>query len=520
MATMFQLVPADPETGPPSGIDRHIEDFREFFRSRGVSFGSADDLPPFVARVGADASFRDDMASLVRTAIYRERDGFSRLELVDLVAGAVGGPEVEQAEQPEIREAVRQVMAFVESVFRTRWNPGAPSESRTAGAEHAGPALVDPSGDQPAEPAPVLVEEPTREVVAEDAEAGQPEQSALQNHVQPHATTDLFYRAQVVAGAEPAEAIAQERKLEKANAEPAVHVHLEHGHESFRAGEARARPAVESRPAAEYEALSPRAESIDEIEPAKKTSRFWIWTAAVCALLLAFCAGLVVHQRLLVPLRAPNQPYEKPPADTAPEVTAEQARAAGQAASAAPTRGRRRAEEARSRPSVRHGAAERAREESAAPVSRAAGPSRAAAANDVAAATKPVEPADRTTASVAERPATHASAGLASPANLQPRYMAPAMIGASPALMASHLVYAPPPDYPMLAQISHIRGRVLVEAVVGRSGRVIRAEAISGHRLLRGAAVHEVYERRYKPYLLNDRPTDVATIVSVDFGTK
>ncbi|HEX4651797.1 MAG TPA: energy transducer TonB, partial [Granulicella sp.] len=65
-----------------------------------------------------------------------------------------------------------------------------------------------------------------------------------------------------------------------------------------------------------------------------------------------------------------------------------------------------------------------------------------------------------------------------------------------------------------------IQGRVLVEAVVGKSGRVIRAQAISGHRLLRGAAIREVYERRYRPYLLNDRPTDVATIVSVDFRLK
>jgi outer membrane biosynthesis protein TonB len=98
--------------------------------------------------------------------------------------------------------------------------------------------------------------------------------------------------------------------------------------------------------------------------------------------------------------------------------------------------------------------------------------------------------------------------------------MAPAMIGASPALMESHLEYAPPPEYPALAKMSHLEGKVLVEAVVGKSGQVIRAEAISGHHLLRGAAVREVYDRRYKPYILNDRPTDVATIVTVDFRLK
>ena len=105
-------------------------------------------------------------------------------------------------------------------------------------------------------------------------------------------------------------------------------------------------------------------------------------------------------------------------------------------------------------------------------------------------------------------------------ANLRPKYMAPATIGASPALMASHLVYAPPPSYPMMAQMTRTQGRVTVEAVVGKSGRVIRAQAISGHRLLRGAAVREVYGRRYRPYTVNARPMDVATLVTVDFRLK
>jgi outer membrane biosynthesis protein TonB len=94
------------------------------------------------------------------------------------------------------------------------------------------------------------------------------------------------------------------------------------------------------------------------------------------------------------------------------------------------------------------------------------------------------------------------------------------MVGASPALMASYLVYAPPAGYPALAKMTHVQGKVMVEAVVGKNGQVIRAQAISGHRLLRGAAVREVYGRRYRPYLLDDRPRDVATIVSVDFRLK
>jgi outer membrane biosynthesis protein TonB len=65
--------------------------------------------------------------------------------------------------------------------------------------------------------------------------------------------------------------------------------------------------------------------------------------------------------------------------------------------------------------------------------------------------------------------------------------------------------------------MTRTQGRVTVEAVVGKDGRVIRAQAISGHHLLRGAALREVYARRYRPYTVNARPVNVATMVTVDF---
>ncbi len=111
-----------------STVDRfapHVHDLQEFFGARGVCFGSAKDLSSFVARLESDASFRDETASMVRAAIYRERDGFSRLELMELLAMAASGTQADHVALPELREAVRKLMAFVESVFRTRWNPGA-----------------------------------------------------------------------------------------------------------------------------------------------------------------------------------------------------------------------------------------------------------------------------------------------------------------------------------------------------------------------------------------------------------
>lgn len=475
---MFKLVPDDPVsepvTGTPGNIDRHIGDFREFFQSRGVSFGSATDLPPFVARLGADARFRDEMASMVRTVIYRERDGLSRLELVEMIAVAVEGTQAENARRPEVLDAERQIVAFVDGVFRTRWNPGAASKSPAAEQGESAAA-----NEAALEPLPVVapVEGVKREAAGEDVGRGEAAPA-----LKPHATTDLFYRAQVVAGVEPAAAIAQERKVESGNGESGAQPSVEPVRESPGPVE----PVHESLSAEQYEVLPLQTYAEEATESGKKTSRFWMWTAGVCALIFAFCAGLFVHQRLMVPLRDPNQPYEKPPADTAPEVTPEQASIA-----ATPAVRDGRTADAGTGGTVGQGG------EFGPLVSRGV-------ASGAAGARRPAEP-------------VRGLEGSGDGSELRPRYMAPAMIGAPAGLMASHLMYAPPAGYPVLAEVGHIQGRVLVEAVVGKNGRVIRAQAISGHHLLRGAAVREVYERRYRPYLLNDRPMDVATIVTVDF---
>lgn len=463
MASTFRpdLSAADP--APVSGFGPHIEELQEFFKSRGVSFGSARDLVPFVERLRTDVSFRDETASMVRAVIYRERDGLSRLELVELVTRAVGGAQADDANAPEIREAVRQVMAFIEGVFRMRWNPGAASASNEA--ETHAPAM--PPESEPAESAPL-----------ENTEAAGA----------PQGMTDLFYRAQVVAGAEPAKAVAAERPASEATwvgeAKPATE----------------AKPVNDVKPATERivlsaletELLNTRASApvsvplFAQSEARPGASRFWLWAGAACALILAFCAGMLVHQRLLIPLRDPNQPYEAAPADdestaTAPAQTAVTARTpVAPSTNASPS--------INTRNSV---VSTRAR---AAASRAAAGP-----------------------ASPARSAGNRVPLSAGEDAHLLPGYMAPAMIGASPALMASHLIDAPPVDYPALARMTHIEGKVLVEAVVGKNGQVIRAEAISGHHLLRGAAVREVYERRYRPYMLNDRPTDVATIVTVNF---
>jgi outer membrane biosynthesis protein TonB len=395
-----------------------------------MRFGSAQDLSSFVARLESDSSFRDEMASMVRAAIYRERDGFSRLELMELLAMAASGTQADHVALPELREAVRKLMAFIEGVFRTRWNPGAPV------------------GD----PAPQLVRKEQGLEVEEEND------SAAEAPGASHPMTDIFYRAQVVANGGVAENPPEERM------------------------------ATERVPSARNDRSTENAEGeqqwhipladLESSEPGRG-SRAWLWIAGACALLLAFSAGLFVHQRMLVPLRDLNQPYEAPPAETAVASTAQPPAA--------------------NAPSGVH---------------------RTGTAVDADWRARAASGRGTGGAGVAARKSGVGTGEPASEADVQPGYVAPGMVGASPALMASYLVYAPPAGYPALAKMTHVQGKVMVEAVVGKNGQVIRAQAISGHRLLRGAAVREVYGRRYRPYLLDDRPRDVATIVSVDFRLK
>ena len=90
-------------------------------------------------------------------------------------------------------------------------------------------------------------------------------------------------------------------------------------------------------------------------------------------------------------------------------------------------------------------------------------------------------------------------------------------ISVSFGIMASHLIESRPPRYPKLARLAHIQGPVVLQAFISKNGTVDHVEAVKGHRLLRGAAKNAVKQWRYRPYLLNGRPVEVATIVTVNF---
>jgi protein TonB len=73
------------------------------------------------------------------------------------------------------------------------------------------------------------------------------------------------------------------------------------------------------------------------------------------------------------------------------------------------------------------------------------------------------------------------------------------------------------PVYPAIAKVAGIQGTVVLEAVISKAGRIESLHVVSGHPMLRNAAVEAVQAARYRPYRLNDEAVDVQTTITVVF---
>ena len=119
--------------------------------------------------------------------------------------------------------------------------------------------------------------------------------------------------------------------------------------------------------------------------------------------------------------------------------------------------------------------------------------------------------------------------GLALPFSIHPgdssgprvvRASAPASSG--PAHVSSGvisgLLLAPiQPIYPAIAKAAHLEGTVVIQAIISQSGHIESAHVVSGPAMLQGAALDAVRGARYRPYLLNNQPTEVDTTISITF---
>ncbi len=109
------------------------------------------------------------------------------------------------------------------------------------------------------------------------------------------------------------------------------------------------------------------------------------------------------------------------------------------------------------------------------------------------------------------------SPGRAMPRTEQSIANLPGAVKVPSAEMEKRLVTSRVPIYPEDARVERVEGKVVAEAVISKYGAVTRVHVIAGDPRLIKAATEAIYQRRYRPYLLNGEPVDVTTTIAINF---
>jgi len=75
----------------------------------------------------------------------------------------------------------------------------------------------------------------------------------------------------------------------------------------------------------------------------------------------------------------------------------------------------------------------------------------------------------------------------------------------------------PKPPYPPAARAVRASGAVTVQVLIDESGSVVSATAVSGHALLRAAAVQAARGARFSPTQLSGQPVKVSGVITYNF---
>ncbi len=79
-------------------------------------------------------------------------------------------------------------------------------------------------------------------------------------------------------------------------------------------------------------------------------------------------------------------------------------------------------------------------------------------------------------------------------------------------------VSLPAPAYPAAAQAVGAQGAVSVQVLIDENGNVVSANAVSGHPLLRSAAVGAARNAKFRPTLLQGQPVKVSGVITYVFN--
>jgi protein TonB len=93
----------------------------------------------------------------------------------------------------------------------------------------------------------------------------------------------------------------------------------------------------------------------------------------------------------------------------------------------------------------------------------------------------------------------------------------PARLHVGGMVEAAKLIYQVKPEYPALAKLARVQGKVRLQAVISKGGTVEHLKVLEGHPLLVPAALAAVARWRYQPTLLNGQPVEVETEIDVTF---
>jgi TonB family protein len=104
------------------------------------------------------------------------------------------------------------------------------------------------------------------------------------------------------------------------------------------------------------------------------------------------------------------------------------------------------------------------------------------------------------------------------PAPSAPPELVPPPVQAPPRLQEGRLVTRISPAIPAVATASGLHGAVLVKLAIGKTGRVEKAELVSGNAILGHAAVEALRRWRYQPFKLNGQPVSVEKLVTINFA--
>jgi len=94
----------------------------------------------------------------------------------------------------------------------------------------------------------------------------------------------------------------------------------------------------------------------------------------------------------------------------------------------------------------------------------------------------------------------------------------PKVVTVSSGVTSGLLIQSRPPVYPTIAKAARVSGTVVLAATISKTGTIKSLRVVSGSDMLRESAVDAVRTWRFKPYKLDNQPTEIETTINVTFS--